>query len=166
MPATLCLIIANVIVFAFYVYQSSLTGLLNYDGPVLFKMGAAFSPNILFLHEYWRLVTSLFLHANLQHLCLNMFSLFIFGRMLEKPMGSARFLVLYMISGLFGGLASMVVHRLDESVGASGAILGLVGFYLNLQLQLDKKAHPSAIYRLRQMIGLALALYCLSLTPV
>jgi rhomboid protease GluP len=165
MPVTICLLIANVIVFGVYVFQSSFTGLLTYDGPVLFKMGAAYSPNILFLHQYWRLASSLFLHANLQHICLNMFSLFIFGRMLEKPMGSARFLVLYVFSGLFGGLASMGMHRLDESVGASGAIFGLVGFYVSLQLQMDKKAHPDWTYRIRQLIGIALALYALSLTP-
>jgi rhomboid protease GluP len=165
MPVTIFLIVANVIVFVVYLFKSSFTGLLTYDAPVLFKMGAAFGPNIILQHEYWRLFSCLFLHANGQHIFLNMFSLFIFGRMLEKPMGSARFLVLYLVSGLFGGLTSVALHGQGESVGASGAILGLVGFYFYLQLQMDKKDHPGITYRLRQGIGLACALYGLSLTP-
>jgi len=165
MPVTICLIAANLIVFCIYVMKSSWAGLFVYQPTLLFKMGAVDSASILYLHQYWRLVAALFLHANIQHIFFNMVSLFLFGRMLEKPLGSARFLVLYFVSGLFGALLSVALHTYGESVGASGAILGLVGFYIYVQLQSDKKDHPALSYRLRQLLGLGLALYALSLTP-
>jgi rhomboid protease GluP len=165
MPVTRFLLYANFFVFAYYLYLSSGHGLFNYVGSVLLEMGAAFGPRIIGGHEYWRLLASLFLHANIQHVVLNMTSLFLFGPRMEKALGGARYFVLYMFSGLFGALVSLAMHPMAVSVGASGAILGLVGFYIFQQFHLDKQVHPSMSYRLRQLIGMAIALYCLSLTP-
>ncbi|CAM3217137.1 rhomboid family intramembrane serine protease [Filibacter tadaridae] len=80
--------------------------------------------------EWWRLITPMFLHGGLMHILFNMFSLFIFGPELEKIAGKARFLTIYLLSGVFGNLATFFLHGPDyASVGASGAIFGILGAF-------------------------------------
>jgi len=82
----------------------------------------------LTLHgQPWRLVTSMFLHGSLLHLAFNMFALWQVGQLVERLFGSARFIGLYAIAGVCGSLASVLWHHSVNSVGASGAIFGLVG---------------------------------------
>lgn len=80
----------------------------------------------------WRLVTSIFLHASLTHLLLNMLSLYFLGSFAEASFGRGRFFALYLLSGLSGGLAYIYWSTftggfLQPAVGASGAIFGLLG---------------------------------------
>ena len=80
--------------------------------------------------EWWRLVTPMFLHGGLMHLLFNMFSLFIFGPELEKIAGKARFITIYLLSGIFGNIATYFLQPPDyASVGASGAIFGILGAF-------------------------------------
>lgn len=80
--------------------------------------------------EYYRMFTAAFLHANLLHLGFNMFALYTFGSQLEAALGSFRFLPLYVMSALGGSVASNYVgHPIEFSVGASGAVFGLLGAY-------------------------------------
>ncbi|HEY8450743.1 MAG: rhomboid family intramembrane serine protease [Micromonosporaceae bacterium] len=99
--------------------------------------------------EYYRLITSMFLHAGLLHLALNMFALWVVGGVLEPLLGRARFLALYLVSGLGGGVAVYLTAGTDvtlfgdqplfgglltPTVGASGAVFGLFGaFYVVLR---------------------------------
>ena len=76
--------------------------------------------------EYWRLLTPLFIHANLLHLFVNAYSLWIIGPQVEAPFGYARFLLIYLLSGAAGVVLSFALSP-NPSVGASGAIFGLVG---------------------------------------
>ena len=76
--------------------------------------------------EYWRLLTPLFIHANLLHLFVNGYSLYIIGPQVEAPFGYARFLLIYFLSGVAGVVLSFGLSP-SLSVGASGAIFGLVG---------------------------------------
>jgi rhomboid protease GluP len=165
MPVTICLIIANLIVFGCYIDQSSLDSLSNPDTVVLYKMGASFGAAVFVEHQYWRLLTSMFLHSNLAHIAMNMASLFIFGRLLERPLGSLRFFCLYFVSGAFGALTSIGWRPWVEGVGASGAIVGLFGFYMILQLLTDEKGQSSWTYRLRQIVTLGIVLYISNLAP-
>ncbi|RHW34891.1 rhomboid family intramembrane serine protease [Lysinibacillus yapensis] len=83
--------------------------------------------------EWWRLITSLFLHANFMHVLFNMFSLFLFGPELEKIAGKARFLTIYFLAGIFGNVATYVSQEgIYASVGASGAIYGIFGAFAAL----------------------------------
>jgi membrane associated rhomboid family serine protease len=76
--------------------------------------------------EYYRLVTSMFLHYGILHLALNMWALWILGRNLESALGPLRFGVLYLLSGLGGGVAVYYLStQHGETAGASGAIFGL-----------------------------------------
>lgn len=80
--------------------------------------------------DWWRFITPMFLHGGLMHLLFNMFSLFVFGPELEKLSGKARFLTIYMLSGLFGNVASFFLHEPSYAyLGASGAIFGIFGAY-------------------------------------
>ena len=75
----------------------------------------------------WGLVTSMFLHGGLLHLFFNMLALFFFGPLLERRIGSKRFLALYFGSGILAGLAQVIVFPASAVLGASGAIFGVLG---------------------------------------
>lgn len=83
--------------------------------------------------EWWRLITSLFLHGGMMHLLFNMFALFLFGPELEKIAGKMRFLTIYFLAGIFGNVATYVSQEgMYASVGASGAIYGIFGAFAAL----------------------------------
>ena len=77
--------------------------------------------------EYWRLVTGGFLHAGLLHIGFNMYLLWILGQMLEPQLGSGRFAALYFTALLWGSFGALVVSPDANTVGASGAVFGLMG---------------------------------------
>ena len=80
--------------------------------------------------EWWRVLTSMFLHAGFMHILFNMFSLFLFGPELEKIAGKMRFLTIYFVAGIFGAAATFATQdALYASVGASGAIFGIIGAF-------------------------------------
>lgn len=81
--------------------------------------------------EVWRLLTATFLHLDLIHLLFNMYALYLFGPTLEGLLGRARFSALYLVSGLGGSAASYAFSDvLQPSIGASGAVFGLLGAFL------------------------------------
>lgn len=98
------------------------------DGNVLIAFGAKYNAAII-EGQYWRLVTPIFLHANILHLALNMLNFFILGLIIERIFGHTRFVFIYLLTGIASALASFVFAPQEVSVGASGAIFGLVGAY-------------------------------------
>jgi len=82
--------------------------------------------------QYWRLLTCIFLHAGLFHLLFNMYALLYVGGLLEKKFGNHRFLLVYIITGVFSSLASLYHNQNMVSIGASGAIFGIYGLFLSL----------------------------------
>lgn len=79
--------------------------------------------------EPWRMITSLFVHASVLHILFNMYSLFILGPEVERMVGRARYLTLFMLSGLAGSVAVLFAAPNSIVIGASGAIFGLFGAY-------------------------------------
>lgn len=77
--------------------------------------------------ELWRILTSMFLHANITHILFNMWALYLFGPALERRFGSVSFVALYFASGLGGASLYHAVGQTIPAVGASGAIFGLMG---------------------------------------
>lgn len=122
---TIFLIIINVIVFAACATKNnfSRTGGANYEYVV--EMG-----------EYGRLLSSIFLHLNFEHLLMNMISLWIFGSDVENNIGSLKTVIIYFLSGLGSSVLSVFgFHIIDPehiyfSIGASGAIFGIVAAYI------------------------------------
>ncbi|GAB4438953.1 MAG: hypothetical protein Kow0031_20860 [Anaerolineae bacterium] len=101
------------------------------DTATLIAFGANSGLQILVKGEIWRLFTSMFLHIGFMHLAFNAYALFIFGLEMERLYGPARFAIVYILSGLFGSLASFAFRGpLVLSAGASGAIFGIIGMNL------------------------------------
>lgn len=94
----------------------------------LIDFGAKFNPLIL-EGEWWRFITPVFLHIGLLHLLMNSLALYYLGQMVERIFGKTRFLVIYLLSGAAGGVASFIFST-NLSAGASGAIFGLFGALL------------------------------------
>ena len=80
--------------------------------------------------QVWRLLTSAFLHGNILHLLVNMYSLWIIGSQVETYIGKWKFLIIYLLSAIMGSLFSIVFYANTISIGASGALFGLMGSLL------------------------------------
>ncbi len=109
--------------------------------------------------EAWRLLSSMFLHAGITHLGLNMLSLYFLGAFVEVAFGRGRFLALYLLSGLAGGLAYLYFDTSGgPAVGASGAIFGLLGGVLGYSLRRGTFSWQNPLIR-QLLILLALNLW-------
>ncbi|MGE5603511.1 MAG: rhomboid family intramembrane serine protease [Nitrososphaerales archaeon] len=93
---------------------------------IVFILGAQWNQAVA-AGWYWQLLTSTFLHAGLTHLAFNAYALYILGRDIEGLYGSLWFTVLYFLAGLGGSVAWYLLGTNEPSVGASGAIFGLIG---------------------------------------
>lgn len=92
----------------------------------LIRWGASYGPLIL-QGEWWRLFTAMFVHIGILHLVVNMWCLWNLGRLAEWQLGRITFLLIYLGTGVGGGLASLLWHPNIVSAGASGAIFGIAG---------------------------------------
>jgi membrane associated rhomboid family serine protease len=105
---------------------SHITSALVYGG--VFSTSYAFQP--------WRLLTSVFAHASLLHIALNMYTLWVFGQILEPLIGKWRYLALFLIGGLAGSVGMLVLAPSSFALGASGAIFGMFGALVVIQRKL------------------------------
>jgi membrane associated rhomboid family serine protease len=143
---TIALLVANIFVFILMWQSSGMNfSVLNffpYD--VLVAYGAKVNHLVREQHQWWRLITPMFIHINLLHLMVNMYSLWVVGPYVEKLYGSAKFVVFWIVTGIasmvasyltvlppdrqVGRLGSFLFKTMDvPSAGASGALFGLVG---------------------------------------
>jgi rhomboid protease GluP len=97
------------------------------DENVLRGFGAKVNELIDQQHQYWRFVTSVFIHIGFLHIFFNMYALWIIGQEIERLYGSSRFVIIYLVCGIAGSLASYLYNPGAMSAGASGAIFGLFG---------------------------------------
>ena len=149
---------AGVAVLGVEVYGSSWsTALVVQPGAVL--ADGALIPALVAQREVWRLLTSMFLHSGVTHLALNMLSLYFLGSFVEAAFGRGRFLALYLLSGISGGLAYLYFGEFEApAVGASGAIFGLLGGVLGYSLRRGTFSWQNPLIR-QLLILLALNLY-------
>jgi len=98
------------------------------DGISSFRLGACYGESVFLDHQWWRLITAMFLHGGLIHIGFNMMTLMQFGPAVEELYGAPRFLFLYTITGAVGFFFSAL--RGHFSLGASGALLGIIGAVL------------------------------------
>ena len=131
LPATRGLIAILLAVFALELVRGGAGSLLEGPSPdVLARMGGSVGIFIA-QGQYWRLFTPMFLHAGLIHLAFNAYALWIFGSMLEPEIGSWRFLVVYLVTGIAASAASYAfLDPQTVGIGASGAIFGIFGVFL------------------------------------
>jgi membrane associated rhomboid family serine protease len=128
---TRTLIAVNVIVYLITAVQGA--G-MNAPGGRLFNDMFLYGPYVAH-GDWWRLITAAFLHASILHIGLNMYVLWIIGRPVEQYLGRARFLGLYFVSGLAGSAGALVLTPTALTVGASGAIFGILGALLIIEWQ-------------------------------
>ncbi len=131
---------------AVYVAELATGGGVNGTGSTIYLHGVLFGP-LLEQGEWWRLMTAAFLHYGPVHLLLNMVALYWFGSLLEERIGSGRYLLLYLVSGLAGSAGALLWSNgfLTPTVGASGAIFGILGAGLVLERQRDYVFGGSAL---------------------
>jgi membrane associated rhomboid family serine protease len=128
---TYALIATNVLVYLVTVAQG--TG-INAPGGKVFTDGILFGP-LVAQGDWWRLFTAAFLHASLIHLGLNMLALYWLGSVVEMFLGPVRYLALYVVAGLAGSAGALIVDPTQPTVGASGAIFGILGALLIIEYQ-------------------------------
>ena len=128
---TRSLIAANIVI---YLITASQGAGLNSPGGHLFRQWALDGPDVA-NGGWWRLITAAFLHASVIHIGLNMYVLWVIGAPVEEYLGRARFLALYFVSGLSGSAGALLITPLALTVGASGAIFGILGALLIIEWQ-------------------------------
>ncbi|KMY48326.1 rhomboid family intramembrane serine protease [Peribacillus loiseleuriae] len=130
-------LVSTLITFTIFLFFLDLLPILP-EG-ILFEKGQGVNLYIA-SGEWWRLVTPIFLHSSFSHLLFNCFALAIFGPPLERLLGSLKFTVFFLITGILANIITFILQPPTYiHVGASGAIFGLLGFYLYLVL--FKKTH-------------------------
>lgn len=145
-PATAALLMVNVAFFILELILSNKVRMHEPDGgggldphfEVLMYLGAA-NLSLILQGEIWRLVAACFLHGGLLHIAFNGLALSSLGRTCEPMLGTARFLTTYTVCGVLGSVASMSWYYFKgvngTSIGASGAVLGLVGLLLGYSVR-------------------------------
>ena len=122
---TYMLILLNILVYILMTFAGG-----SQNALVLVTFGAKVNSLISF-GQWWRLITAMFLHIGLEHLVLNMLTLYFMGIQIEALFGKWRFLVLYLLNGIGGNLASFAFNP-SISAGASTALFGLFGAFFML----------------------------------
>jgi membrane associated rhomboid family serine protease len=123
MPATITLIAINVMVF---IAELASGGMGGFDGGGSLITDAGLRGPEISDGDWWRVITGGFLHAGFLHLLLNMYVLWVAGSILEPGIGTPRFLAIYFVSLIAGSLGALIVEPNTVTVGASGAIFGLM----------------------------------------
>jgi len=128
---TRVLVVINVLV---YFAELAKGGDINGTGNSIYEKGALYGP-LVAQGDWWRLFTAAFLHYGPIHLALNMLALWWLGQPVEAALGRWRFLLLYVVAGLAGSAGALLLNPTSVTVGASGAIFGILGALLVLEYQ-------------------------------
>jgi len=148
--AVLCFIALNI---AMFVAEVKLGGSTN--AFTLHRLGALEPWAVRYGGEYWRMLTSLFLHFGPLHIAFNLYALFVIGPGLERIIGSARFAVCYLLAGLGSSAGVLLLKWSDKAqpeqlVGASGCVMGIVGVWAGYLLR--HRSEPFAGRRLKNIV--------------
>ncbi len=153
---TIALIVVNIAVFILAEIFLGPTG----DAAVLRRAGGQV-PSLVMGGEYWRLVSSMFIHSGIRHLLNNMLILYVLGEFLERLLGHVKFAILYLLGGLAGNLAELAfqLRRGEDivSVCASGAVVAIMGVVLLVLLR--HRGHVRGLSIRQILIMLAFSVY-------
>jgi len=140
--ATYSLIILNILMYIVTIFYTK--EIDNFSLQKLIHLGAINGLLVVLKGEWYRVFTAMFLHGGLMHIVMNMFSLYIIGKAVELHFSKISYIMIYILSGIFGSLVSLYIHSNNIGVGASGAIFGLfgaiIGFFLYHKDQLGTQA--------------------------
>lgn len=148
-PLTIILILINILIFVVLSFMGPTT-----NAAFMAEHGAMYPHYVVGEKQFWRLFTCMFLHFGIEHLGANMLSLYIFGERVERTLGKVKYLIMYILSGLGGSVASLGMSLLlgtdYVSAGASGAIFGVIGCLLAIVIKDSRRFE----YLTRSKIGL------------
>jgi len=152
-PVTTAILIVNVVMFVLSWVATAATRegggvsfLWSMGGEALYRLGDSFPFAIWYGHQWYRLVTAMFLHGGVLHIGMNMMELLDVGPVVEELYGSPRYLFLYASTGIAGFILSSL--RGHPAVGASGAIMGIIG----LMIAVTTKRGGAAMQALRSRL--------------
>lgn len=152
---TMWLLALNILVFIAMILAGF--GFISFGSDDLLRWGANNGPAVA-NGQWWRLITSMFMHGGVMHLLGNIFGLFLISLILEQKFTKIQFASIYLLCGIGGSLSSLLWHPESIGVGASGAIFGLYGVYLTLYLtnKADLRASKEILSGSLVFIGLNL----------
>lgn len=153
--ATPIVIDLNIIIAVIMIFFG--VGIIEPHGYELLAWGANYKP-LTTDGQWWRLITSVFVHAGLIHLTYNMFALLFIGPFIESSIGSKKFMIIYLLTGVIASITSLTFHDSTISVGASGAIFGMYGLTASLMLLKYLDKNLTVMLRLSVAIFIALNL--------
>ena len=152
-PITSFMILINTFFFILTLFTGGFD-LLN-----LIRLGAILPPLITEEGEFYRLITGTFLHGNVFHFLMNMYVLFFLGAHLEQLVGPTKQLIVYVLSGLASSVAvTYLGSETAVTVGASGAIFGIMGGLFMLTILRKRWFHQKTIRSIQQLMGINLIL--------
>ncbi len=155
-PVNTAIILINIAIFLIVEFTGS-----SLNTQHMVNWGAAYTPWILQEHEYYRLLTCMFLHFGIRHLGNNMLVLFFVGDCLERSIGKIKYLLIYLLGGIGANIFSlgMEVYRQESvvSAGASGAVFAVIGALLYIVIRNRGRIENFTTRQL--MILAALSLY-------
>ncbi len=147
-------ILLNLNIIIFIIMAITGVNIMLPDNESLLLWGANFRP-VTLDGEWWRLISSCFLHIGVFHLLMNMYALLYIGLLLEPYLGKSRFLGAYLITGIAGSAASLYWNELTISAGASGAIFGMYGVFLAMLTTnlIEKSARKALLTSIAVFVG-------------
>ena len=152
---TLALVAVNILVFIVLSFRGN-----TESAAFMYRHGACWAPDVQD-GQYWRLVTSMFMHFGIVHLLYNMLCLFTLGDLLERICGTLRFLIIYLAGGLIGNVVSVMLalraRNMAVSAGASGCIFAVIGAILWLVILNNGRLAGIRLNRMVLMIVLMAA---------
>ena len=154
-PVNTGLIILNLLVFLGVEGTGSAL-----DTNHMLRWGAMYAPDIFQQGEYYRLITSMFLHFGIYHIANNMLVLFVLGQRLEPVVGKIKFILIYLLGGLGGNIFSFIMEMKSAdyavSAGASGAVFAVMGAMLYVVIRNHGRIQDISVRQMMIMAGFSL----------
>lgn len=148
-----------------YVFRINLGGDVDAENmrPIMeqahLRLGVNSRDALLLNNEVWRLLSQQFFHFNFLHLFFNMYALVYIGLMIENKLGSGKTLIVYLLTGICGGLLSIITYKTAFMGGASGSVMGLFGAFLALLLSHAFEKNVSRALLISTLIVVAFMLF-------
>ena len=150
---TFVLLMVMIIYFIFISLNGGTT-----NTKALIRYGAMFPPYIVGYGEYYRFVTSIFIHIGITHILFNGYALYAFGPQIEWLMGPKKYLLFFLLTGIGGNLTTFFFNFDSVSAGASGSLFGLLGVFLYLIHRHPYMITPEGKKSLLSLLGINLLL--------
>ena len=132
------------------------------DSQTLVRFGALFPPFVLEFNEYYRFITSIFIHIGIMHLFFNCYALYVFGTQIERVMGHTKYLIFFLLSGIGGNIVTYFFNFKSISAGASGSLFGILGAFVYLIQHHGNMITPQGRKSIFKLLGINLALTLIS----